>query len=64
MKLMGKRKDRMIREKMDSEERKVEKSKRVKHTTWAHGDDTWNVMCARQASRLEPRMCVLINVKK
>ena len=33
MKLMAKKKDKMIREKMDSKERKVEKSKRIKHTT-------------------------------
>ena len=48
MKLMAKRKDRMEREKKDSKETKVELSKRSKHTTWAHEDDTWNVMCARQ----------------
>ena len=45
---MARRKDRTIGEKMDSKERKVDKSKRIKHTTWAHGDDTWTVMCARQ----------------
>ena len=33
MKLMARRKDRTIGEKMDSKERKVEKSKRIKHTT-------------------------------
>ena len=45
---MARRKDKMIREKIDYKERKMEKSKRIKHTTWAHEDDTWNVMCARQ----------------
>ena len=45
---MARRKDKTIGEKMDSKEKKVEKSKIIKHTTWAHGDDTWNVMCARQ----------------
>ena len=52
MKLMARRKDRMIREKMDSKKRKVEKSKRIKHTTRAHADDSWNVMCARQTNDL------------
>ena len=33
MKLMARNKDRMIREKMDSKERKVEQLKRIKHTT-------------------------------
>ena len=33
MKLMARMKDRTIREKIDSKERKVEKSKRIKHTT-------------------------------
>ena len=33
MKLMARRKDRMIREKIDSKERKMDKSKRIKHTT-------------------------------
>ena len=33
MKLMARRKDRTIGEKIDSKERKVEKSKRIKHTT-------------------------------
>ena len=45
---MVRRKDRTTGEKTDSRERKVEMSKRIKHTTWAHGDDAWNVMCARQ----------------
>ena len=48
MKLMARRNDRMIREKMDSRERKVEKSRRVRTNTWRHEDDTWHVMCARQ----------------
>ena len=37
---------------MDSKEKKMEKSKRIKHTTCAHGEDTWNVMCARQTHDL------------
>ena len=45
---MARRKDRSIGEKIDSKERKVEKSKRIKHTTWAHEDDAGDVMCARQ----------------
>ena len=44
---MARRKDKTVGEKIDSKERKVEKSKRIKHTTWAHEDNTWNVMCAR-----------------
>ena len=56
MKLMARRKDRTIGEKMNSNLRKVEKSKRIKHTTWAHEDDSWNVMCARQTYDLS-RAC-------
>ena len=52
MKLMARRKDKMIREKMDSIERKVEKSKRIEHTTWAHEHDTWNVMCTPYLSHV------------
>ena len=60
------RKNRTIGEKMDSKERKVEKSKRIKHTTWAHVNDTWDdVKCALRTPnlRLEPRMCVSLNVQ-
>ena len=46
---MARRKDRMTGEKIDSKERQMEKSKRIKHTTWAHEDDAWDVKCARQS---------------
>ena len=49
---MARKKNRTIGEEIDSKERKVEKSRRSKHTTWAHGDDTWNVMYARQTCDL------------
>ena len=48
----GQGEDRTIGEKIDCKERKVEKSKRIKHTTWAHGDDAWDVRCARQTYNL------------
>ena len=54
-----------IGEEIDSKERKVEKSKRTKHTTCAHGEGSWNVMCARQTYNLslEPCVCVSFNEK-
>ena len=57
-----------IRDKIDSKERKVENSKRIKHTTWAqhttwaHEDDAWDVVHTPNL-RLHPRMCVSINEK-
>ena len=39
---------------MDSKERKIEQSKRIKHTIWAHGDDSWNVIVRTPNLRLEP----------
>ena len=49
---MVRRIDKTIGEKMDSKEKEVEKSKRIQHTIRALGDDTWNVMCARQTNNL------------
>ena len=56
---MARRKDKTIGEKMDSKERIMEMTKRIKHTTWAHGDDSWNVMCARQTYDLS-HACVRV----
>ena len=55
---MGKRKDRMIREKMVSTERKMEWSKRVRTNTWG-----WHMMRARQTHDLS-HACACESVRK
>ena len=59
---MARRKDRTIGENIDSKERKVEKSKGIKHGIYAHEDDSWDVMCARQTYDLS-RACVSLVVQ-
>ena len=60
IKLTGRRKDRVMREKMVRKEKKVESSKT---NTWAHEDDSWQVMLARQTHDLS-RACACESVRK